>query len=215
MSVFSAKSILFIATMTDVESAKLLNASVSTSGFSTFTIQITVCAFFIASIVRFIPRFSILSSVALIPAVSIRRNSNPSMYIFSSIVSRVVPGMSLTIARSSLRMAFISVDFPTFGLPIIATGMPFLMVFPDANEEVKLSICSFISFAICNNCGRWANSKSSWSEKSSSSSSMERRSRILSCIWSINFLNPPRNWFMAMRLYLSELAAITSATASA
>ena len=37
-----------------------------------------------------------------------------------STASRVVPATSLTIVRSSCRMAFISDDFPTLGRPTIA-----------------------------------------------------------------------------------------------
>ncbi len=52
-------------------------------------------------------------------------------------VSRVVPAISETIARSSFNNAFNKVDFPTLGSPTIATGIPFLITFPTANESIS------------------------------------------------------------------------------
>ena len=45
-------------------------------------------------------------------------------------VSLVVPGISETIALSSLIMLLSKVDFPALGLPTITTGTPFLIAFP-------------------------------------------------------------------------------------
>src|SRR3712207_7257764 len=45
----------------------------------------------------------------------------------SSMVSRVVPAISETMARSSFSKAFNRVDFPTLGFPAITTGTPFLI----------------------------------------------------------------------------------------
>ena len=45
-------------------------------------------------------------------------------------MSRVVPGIEVTMARVSLRSAFISEDLPTFGLPMIATLRPSLIILP-------------------------------------------------------------------------------------
>ena len=44
--------------------------------------------------------------------------------------SRVVPGISDTIARSSFNSVFSNVDFPAFGFPAITVGTPFFMTFP-------------------------------------------------------------------------------------
>ena len=63
--------------------------------------------------------------VSRIPAVSINRKLIPSITISSSTVSRVVPAISETMARSSFNRAFNKVDFPTFGSPTMATGIPF------------------------------------------------------------------------------------------
>ena len=37
----------------------------------------------------------------------------------------------------SATFAFKSVDFPTFGSPTMATGIPFFKTFPVANESIK------------------------------------------------------------------------------
>ncbi len=62
----------------------------------------------------------------------------PPMLISSSIVSLVVPAISLTIALSSFKRAFKSVDFPTLGSPTMATGIPFFITFPTAKESINL-----------------------------------------------------------------------------
>ena len=79
---------------------------------------------------RLTPIFSTESNVSLIPAVSINLNSIPLIINDSSMVSLVVPGISETIALSSLMMLLSKVDFPAFGLPTITTGTPFLIAFP-------------------------------------------------------------------------------------
>ena len=81
---------------------------------------------------------STASEVSRKPAVSINLYSRPLIKIVSSIVSRVVPGISDTIALSSFRRAFSNVDLPELGLPVIATGMPFLITFPIRNDDASL-----------------------------------------------------------------------------
>ena len=76
------------------------------------------------------PIDSILSDVSLIPAVSINLNFIPLITVTSSIASLVVPGMSDTIALSSLTNAFKSEDLPAFGFPAIVTVTPSLITFP-------------------------------------------------------------------------------------
>jgi hypothetical protein len=51
------------------------------------------------------------------PAVSIRTISLRPHVSCVSMASRVVPGMALTMARSSPRRAFSRLDLPTFGRP--------------------------------------------------------------------------------------------------
>ncbi|MNT80366.1 hypothetical protein D3C72_2198120 [compost metagenome] len=80
---------------------------------------------------------STISFVSRIPAVSINLKPIPPITNSSSMVSRVVPAMSETMARSSFKRAFSKVDLPTFGSPTMATGIPFLITFPTANESIK------------------------------------------------------------------------------
>ena len=97
----------------------------------------TTCACSIFSNVLRIPMLSTTSCVSRIPAVSINRKPMPPITNSSSMVSRVVPAISETMARSSFNKAFKSVDFPTFGSPTIATGIPFLITFPTEKESIN------------------------------------------------------------------------------
>ena len=85
------------------------------------------------------PIFSTGSSVSRIPAVSVRSILAPDSIISPVTVSRVVPGISVTIARSSPRRALRRLLFPTFGLPTNATLSPFL-----SSLEVRSSTASFM-----------------------------------------------------------------------
>lgn len=78
----------------------------------------------------FTPISSIVSDVFLIPAVSIIFNGIPLIVINSSIVSLVVPSISLTIALSSFKILFNKEDLPAFGLPIIAVFIPSFSILP-------------------------------------------------------------------------------------
>ena len=55
--------------------------------------------------------------VSLIPAVSIKQTGIPPITEYASIVSRVVPGVSLVMARLLPSNVFKRVDLPTFGSP--------------------------------------------------------------------------------------------------
>ena len=138
----------------------------------------------------------------------------PFKLIVSSITSRVVPAISDTIARSSRNKAFNKVLFPTFVLPTIATGTPFLITFPKEKDLHKRVSNSSIFPAIRLNSERSANSTSS-SEKSSSNSSKE----VICNNSARNFINsaekPPFICFRAIRCDAAEEEAIKSATASA
>ena len=164
--------------------------------------------------VRSMPRCSSGSAVSRIPAVSINLKVIPWILIVSSIKSRVVPAISETRARSSFKRAFNSVDFPTLGLPTIATGTPFLRILPSWKELLNVSILCWISSSMALRRLRSANSTSS-SLKSNSNS----RRDTSSSNWARNRANsseyPPRICREAnMReALLSE--AIISATASA
>ena len=132
-----------------------------------------------------------VSFVVRIPAVSINRNLIPSIVISSSIASRVVPAMLLTMALSSFKSAFNNVDFPTFGAPIIEIGMPFLMTFPVEKESIKCFRTVIIRSIKSSNCLRSANSTSS-SEKSSSNSINDAKLSSSSRKTLISLLKPPR-----------------------
>ena len=88
---------------------------------------------------RSTPIFSTLSSVSLMPAVSISFNGTPDTLTYSSITSRVVPATSVTIALSSCKRWFKRLDLPTFGRPTSAVANPSRMIFPC---EAVLSSCS-------------------------------------------------------------------------
>ena len=83
--------------------------------------------------------------------------------------SLVVPAISETMAFSSFKRAFKSVDFPTFGSPIMATGIPFFMAFPKAKESINRFKTNVILATNSLNFVLSANSTSS-PEKSSSNS---------------------------------------------
>ena len=104
-------------------------------------------AFFNLSYVFLIPIFSILFLVLLNPAVSINLKFIPFKFIWSSIISLVVPAISLTIALSSFSKVFNRVDFPEFGGPIIAIGIPFFKTLPQLNESVSFDIVFSILFS--------------------------------------------------------------------
>ena len=78
------------------------------------TITSAVC---IARLARSTPSRSTASAVSLRPAVSVIRNGMPRRLASSSIVSRVVPGLALTIARSKPSNRLRRLDFPAFGSP--------------------------------------------------------------------------------------------------
>lgn len=74
------------------------------------------------------PICSILSSVCLIPAVSITFSIIPSIFTIPSTISRVVPGVSVTMALSSSISLFRRLLFPTLGRPIIVVFIPSLII---------------------------------------------------------------------------------------
>ena len=87
------------------------------------------------------PSASISSSLSRRPAVSINRIGSPSSEIVASKVSRVVPGVAVTIARSALASAFKRLDLPAFGAPISTTSAPV----DNSSPGLDISISSPIS----------------------------------------------------------------------
>ena len=70
------------------------------------------------------PMRSMRSSLSRSPAVSTSRNGNPSITACASIASRVVPGISVTIARSVPSSALKSEDLPALGRPAMTSSAP-------------------------------------------------------------------------------------------
>ncbi len=136
------------------------------------------------------------------------------MVSVSSMVSLVVPGISDTIALSSLSSELSKVDLPTFGLPIMATGIPCFNTFPIANELTKADISVFNVVSKVLNCALSANSTSS-SLKSNSNSI--REAKFTNCFRNSLILEekPPRICSNAKEWDDLECDAIKSATASA
>ena len=64
----------------------------------------------------------------------------PSILIYSSIASLVVPGTSVTIALFSLTRALRRDDLPTLGLPTITVLKPSLRIFPSSAVLSSISI---------------------------------------------------------------------------
>ena len=79
---------------------------------------------------RSTPMRSTVSAVSRIPAVSDRFSTTSPSTTLSVITSRVVPSMSVTMARSLPQSRLSRLDFPVFGLPMIAAGTPSLMARP-------------------------------------------------------------------------------------
>ena len=70
------------------------------------------------------PSFSTTSPVSRRPAVSVSVIGKPFSVIFSCKTSRVVPAISVTIARSTPARALSKDDLPALGLPAITTCRP-------------------------------------------------------------------------------------------
>ena len=139
------------------------------------TTSASVARFFVSST----PRASITSSVWRRPAVSKRRTGIPLMLAQLSSQSRVVPSMSLTIARSSFRIALKRDDFPAFVRPAKTTRAPSWYNFSLFHESTR----DFRRFC--------ANSKSERSKLSaivSSSSGYSISTSIAASVSMINFL---------------------------
>ena len=172
-------------------------------------------AFCSCSLVLAMPRASIASAVSgRRPAVSTSLKLMLPMLSLSSMRSRVVPGVSETMARSSFSSAFSSVDLPALGLPAITVCTPLLTALPSAKPCTSGSMCASKSWSRALRAALSAKAMSS-SAKSSSSSSMAAKWSSLArsaWMWAENW---PRIWCMAMRWAAAESAAIRSATASA
>ena len=128
-----ARSVLFKTAMQGFPSAAFIKEmSSSDRGRLLSRSSRTRSALLKASLLRSTPIASTTSDVSRMPAVSVSRRGMPRREICSSIVSRVVPGMSVTMLRCSPRKRFISEDLPTLGLPTMATERPSRRIFPSS-----------------------------------------------------------------------------------
>ena len=115
--------------------ASIARRSSSVRGRESSTTNRATSQSFAASTERSTPIFSMTSSVSRMPAVSTRRTRcRPSVTVCST-VSRVVPGMSVTITRSKPESALRRLDFPAFGLPRMVTLTPDRTIRPRWQEE--------------------------------------------------------------------------------
>ena len=79
---------------------------------------------------RSTPICSTRSSVSRIPAVSMSLSGTPLILTYSSITSRVVPSISVTMALSSRKRLLSRLDLPTLGRPMIAVEIPSRRILP-------------------------------------------------------------------------------------
>ena len=132
-SIFLSRSILFKSTIVFlllfciswITSLSSLSSSLEASSTSSTRSAFSINFFDFST-----PIFSTISSVFLIPAVSVSTSGIPFILIISSITSLVVPGICVTIALSSFRSEFRRVDFPTLGFPAITVFIPSFIFFP-------------------------------------------------------------------------------------
>ena len=143
-----------------------------------------------------------------------KRNAVPFICRTSSIVSRVVPAMSLTIALSSFKRAFSRVDFPALGFPIIATLIPFFTAFPYWKLSIRLPNLDLRLAISPISAERSANSTSS-SAKSSSNSISEVKFSKSPLSTAISLEIPPFSCSRAAFREASFSEAIRSAMDSA
>ena len=89
---------------------------------------------------RFKASFSIKSFGSIIPAVSAIFKGIPWISIISSIASRVVPAIGLTMARSSFKSALSREDLPTLARPNITALRPSRRILPCVADFNRPSI---------------------------------------------------------------------------
>ena len=136
--------------------------------------------------------------------------------MYSSIISLVVPAISVTIALFSLNKAFNKDDFPTFGFPTIARLKPSLISFP-SSAFFKRTFISLIAFSKLSPTfkGILGSTSSSSSVKSTANSTNANTFNIYSLNLLISLDKYPVLCIKADFIAKSVLAVIISITASA
>mmetsp|Transcript_17138 Transcript_17138/g.47522 ORF Transcript_17138/g.47522 Transcript_17138/m.47522 type:complete len:275 (-) Transcript_17138:585-1409(-) len=138
------------------------------------TTIITISAFAAAARERSTPKRSTLSTLSRMPAVSSSVRGTPPTTKPASTTSRVVPAISVTIARSLELHALSRLDFPTFGRPTMATVMPERSNVPvrAVRKAASMPSCSD-STCPCSLCASMSGKSSSKSRRASSSAIRE------------------------------------------
>ena len=136
--------------------------------------------------------------------------------MYSSIISLVVPAISVTIALFCLNNAFNKDDFPTLGLPTIAKLNPSLINFP-SSALLRSEFISFIDFSKLSATfnGILGSISSSSSVKSTANSTNANMLSIYSLNLLISLDKYPLLCINADFIAKSVLAVIISITASA
>ena len=104
--------------------------------------------FFHAHFFHYIPCFTDTGGITILTGM-------PSILIYSSTVSRVVPGMSVTMARSSSKNQFKREDLPTLGFPTITVWQTFPQDFPsvcpckESFHTGKEFLCALLHGIVC------------------------------------------------------------------
>lgn len=163
---------------------------------------------------RWIPSFSIVSELSRIPAVSIKRTGKPLMLMTSSMVSRVVPAISLTMARSNPSRRLRRDDFPALGGPAMTVRIPSRRKWPCSAVARRASMRDAMSSRRSSRAFSESVSISS-SGKSIQASTCAIKD-IISCrIDSSSFPNRPSSCWLAAFMARSVFAVIRSIMASA
>ena len=174
----------------------IITLSSFVNGLLPSKIIITTSALVRLSQTRSIPSFSMTFCGSLIPAVSVRFTGMPLMLIVSVIKSRVVPGISVTIAFFLPVRVLIKLDFPTLGLPVMTTLIPSVYAFAVRYDDRSDWICSNAGSICGGNSGISSvnvSSVKSMAASSSASASITRERR-----YSISLLRDPFNWARPM-----------------
>ena len=107
----------------------------------------------IADRLRVMPMASTGSVVSLIPAVSMRRTGTPAIDVLSYNASRVVPGISVTIARGWPTRRLNTEDLPTLGRPTIARSNPSLTYLPNEKLAATSLRLAMVLIKLCRKRG--------------------------------------------------------------
>ena len=138
----------------------------------------------------------------------------PPTSAYSSMASRVVPGISVTMARSSRRSALSRLDFPTFGFPTIAVVRPSRRILPAVAVFCIWAISARMPFTVSCTSQRRTSSISS-SGKSIAASICAISSRSVLRIALITSEKRPVRCPVAILSAASVFALTTSMTAAA